>query len=607
MKSPVLRRSSFSLVLVLLVLFGIVTAYYRAFSGMANYDDEGTMISWVRQTFSGQPLYDRVVTPYGPLYFAYEWLAHVPMGIPISNDSVRFVTVFFWVLAVVLVFLLSYKLTASLLVSWGAAILAFGELGFLSYEPAHPQELCIVLLLALALAACFTGNHIRLMLIMGALTAAMMLTKINIGIFGVAALAVAMIYSTNRTLLWSAARGIAIFAALALPVALMSGLFPQPWVVRFCALVTLSLAAALAAASRIDSNVRLGIRDFVAAVLGFTASLALISSFALARGSSIAGMIDSLILGPRKFFGPAWFMDAPIATWGIYWSILCVLLAWGAVTGRSKADFVALLKLAFAGIVVAGCVTGHRAALMNLTPPLLWLIVIPTDAATPDPAGKFSRIVLLLISVFQFLYAFPVAGSQVPFTEICPIVVAAVCFADALRQIEVHLPLTRVPAFRRIVTVAASLILLSVCGVTSWRAVRLYHSEAPLHLRGATRIHLPSDVARALHEMVGLTQANACSTLVTLPGMLSFDTWTGLHSPSGLKGGNWAIAMDDTSQESVARQLSVDAHACVILNTDRVKLWDTRPGALSGPMLQFIRDNFRAELDSAPYVFLVRR
>ena len=352
---------------------------------------------------------------------------------------------------------------------------------------------------------------------------------------------------------------------------------------------------------------RLGIREFGAAALGFATSLTLISSFALARGSSVAGMIGSLILTPRKFFGPAWFIDAPIANWGIYWSLVCAALAWAATTGRLKANFVALLKFVFAAIVVAGCVSGHRGALMNLTPPLLWLIVIPTDSCTSDPAGKFSRIVLLLISVFQFLYAFPVAGSQVPFTEICTIAVAAVCLADALRHIEVHVPLARIPARRQILTVAASLILLSVCCVTSWRAYQFYHSGVPLHLRGATRIHLRPDTARSLHQMVRLAQAGSCSTLVTLPGMLSFDAWTGLHSPSALPGGNWAMAMDDDAQESVARQLSGDAHVCVILNTDRVKLWAPGPGALSGPMPHFIRENFRAESDSAPYVFLVRR
>jgi hypothetical protein len=176
-----------------------------------------------------------------------------------------------------------------------------------------------------------------------------------------------------------------------------------------------------------------------------------------------------------------------------------------------------------------------------------------------------------------------------------------------LRHIEVHLPQAQIPARRQMLTVAVSLMLLSVCSVTSWRAIRFYHSGAPLHLRGATRIHLRPDTARALHEMVRLTRANACSTLVTLPGMLSFDVWTGLHSPSALRGGNWAIGMADAAQESVARQLSGDAHACVIVNTDRVKLWATGPGALSGPMPHFIRENFRAELDSAPYVFLVRR
>ena len=51
-------------VLVLLVLFSVVAGYFQALTGMASYDDEGTLIRWVREVISGQPLYDRIQTPY---------------------------------------------------------------------------------------------------------------------------------------------------------------------------------------------------------------------------------------------------------------------------------------------------------------------------------------------------------------------------------------------------------------------------------------------------------------------------------------------------------------------------------------------------------------
>jgi hypothetical protein len=606
MRFVVRGEVSLAAVVVFLVLCSTVTAYYMAFSGMASYDDEGTLISWIRDALSGQPLYDGVQAPYGPLYFAYEWLAHAPFGIPVSNDSVRFVTVFFWVTAVLLVFLLSYKMTGSAMVSLGASFLAFRELRFLANNPAHPQELCIVLLVGLALTACFTGDRTRLILLMGVIAAAMTLTKINLGILAIAALGVAFVYSTKNTQLWTAARVLVTLVALIVPAGLMSGLYGQPWVLRFCALETVSLAAALLVLSRFQSDVKLRIREFVAAALGFVASLMLISSFALVRGSSLAAMIDCLILIPRKSFGPLFFIAAPISMLAIPWAIVCLLLAWVAATRRLNADIIGLLKLGLAAIVVFCCVTHHYAWLMSFTPCLLWLIATPTDGAIANSAGGFARAVLLLVTVFQLLYAFPVAGTQVWFTEICTISVAAVCLADALRYMKVRLPHALIPPRRQMFSVAVSALMVSIYCFTAWRAMRLYDSRSPLNLPGATRIHLNFETTRALREIVRLVRVDFCSTLITWPGMLSFNIWTGVHSPSALGGGRW-VTLSDAAQESVARQLSNDLHTCVIIDTDINDLWAADAGGFSRPMARFIRDNFRNEFEGGTYKFLVRR
>ena len=89
------------------ILFSAVTAYYRAFVSLATYDDEGTMMWSVKRFFEGGPLYDRVASIYGPVYYFYQWCAHVLTGTPISHHSVRLVSIAFWVAAAFIVLLLA--------------------------------------------------------------------------------------------------------------------------------------------------------------------------------------------------------------------------------------------------------------------------------------------------------------------------------------------------------------------------------------------------------------------------------------------------------------------------------------------------------------------
>jgi hypothetical protein len=598
-------------VLILLVMFSVVAGYFQALSGMASYDDEGTLIRWVRDVISGQPLYDRIQTPYGPLYFAYEWLAHAPVGIPVSNDSVRFVSSFFRVAAVILVFLLTLRVGGSILISWAAGILAFGELSFLSHEPAHPQELCIVLLLAIALTGCFTGNRTRLMLIMGALAAGMALTKINVGIFAVAAMGVVFTFSTKPNRAWLVARVLVAGVAILLPAALMTGMFGQSWAVRYCVLETISLAAALAVVWRMTVrapfDVRLGVRDFLTSAAGFGIAMLLISGFAIARGSSVGAMLECLVLAPRRAFGPVWFYAARISSPAIPWAVLCLGFAWAAAAGRWSANTIAVLKLLLAVLVFACCLRERPAVLMNYALPVLWLVAIPNDACTASRTGSFSRALLMMVGVIQFLYAFPVAGEQMQFVEILPIVIAAVCFADAVRQLNTRLALIRIPANRRVATIIASGLLASICLFIAGESVRLYRSRPALQLPGARLIHLNVQDTRDRQEIVRLARTNSCATLVSVPGMPSFNEWSGVQSPSSQGGGPWILAMNDASQINLTQQLSRDSHTCVVVNKMMADLWSASYVAYSSPMARFIRENFRTEFESGSYRFLVMR
>ena len=100
----------------------------------------------VKNFLGGQALYDQVATVYGPFYYLYEWCALSLTGVSAASDSLRLVSVAFWVAAALIAFVLVYRATGSLLLAVCVHLLVFRALGFIGEEPAHPQEACILLL-----------------------------------------------------------------------------------------------------------------------------------------------------------------------------------------------------------------------------------------------------------------------------------------------------------------------------------------------------------------------------------------------------------------------------------------------------------------------------
>ena len=260
----------------------------------------------LQRFFDGRALYDSVSSIYGPAFFCYEWLAHTVAGQPVTNDSVRFVSIAFWLASALLVMLLAWRATGSWMIAAAAYLLAFGVLNFIGLDPAHPQELCLLLALALALAGCFPKNPTALMLCLGGLTGVMALTKINMGALSAVALGLTLVHATGGAAAWKAMRIFAVLAALAFPLVLMWPNLAMPWAQHFFVLVELSLAGIVIAIARQQFDVRLGVREFALCGAGFAGASAALALFAIARGSTLWAMIDCLIVRPRTSIGAAW-------------------------------------------------------------------------------------------------------------------------------------------------------------------------------------------------------------------------------------------------------------------------------------------------------------
>src|ERR1039458_7517250 len=208
-----------------------VAAYYRIFSGFAEWDDEGTQMMTVRQYLTGGKLYEEIYSGYGPVYFFYNWLVRSATGNVLNHNAVRITSAVVSLLCALLCAWIVLRLTRSLAAASVAPLLFFLVLSFFTYEPGHPQELCMMLLLCLAGSGFLATNPRTRWLGMaaaGSLAAALTLLKVNIGNFPIFAVALAILFQSPPGWFWRTTKYATGGAALLLPFALMRGQLNDP-------------------------------------------------------------------------------------------------------------------------------------------------------------------------------------------------------------------------------------------------------------------------------------------------------------------------------------------------------------------------------------------
>src|ERR1035438_4501628 len=136
----------FALWFLLLSIPAAAAAYYRIFLGFAGWDDEGTEMAMVKQFLGGAKLFEEVFSPYGPVYYLYNWMLHSVLGVPLNHNAVRLTSA-----VVVLVCSLGcawmvWRWTQSLVAATIVHVAVFRGTQFFGNEPGHPQELCLMLL-----------------------------------------------------------------------------------------------------------------------------------------------------------------------------------------------------------------------------------------------------------------------------------------------------------------------------------------------------------------------------------------------------------------------------------------------------------------------------
>lgn len=594
-----------------------VAAYFALFTQFAPYDDEGTLLVTLQAFAGGDTLYSDVYTPYGPFYYELFGGLLALTGVDVTTDLSRSTVLVLWVGTSFLFGLAAQRLTGRLMLGVTGMIAAFGSLYALANEPMHPQILCVLLLGAFTLLAVAgpTRRPLWAGAAGGALLAALTLTKLNLGVFAIAAVVLAAVLTfeplqRRRWLRWPV-----VAAFVALPVVLTIGDLSLGWVRNLMALELLAMTAIVVAAWPLRPRRGEGDHDtgiwLLTAVAGFAVAFVAIVAAIVLNGSSLVDIYDGMVteamrvrdVNLTEFPQPGAAVDWALAA--VAAAALCVRLR--SSGGGAPSIWPGLLRAA-AGLTI--WFTVARIAPFALNPSagnpdslavvLAWVAAFPPAGVAEPTYKRFLRVLLPALAVAETLQVYPVAGSQMSIAALTFVPVGALCIADALHSLRVWSEargggaLERFGVVAGIVSVAlAAQFALDAIVRPAANGVVVYRDQQALPFAGAGQLRLAPEEAETYARLVDLLARHRCTDFIGYPNIDSFYIWSGIEAPPPQAPGAWLNALDSERQQRIVDELRASPRPCAIRSDARAENWLRGAPPPDRPLARYVLDDFQ--------------
>lgn len=609
-----------------LALLGAVTAYFTLFTQFAPYDDEGTVLVSLQAFADGRDLYSEIYSPYGPFYFQLFGGLLALTGLDVTTELSRSTVVVLWVGAAFLFGLVAQRLTGSLPLGLTGMLVAFASLFVLQNEPMHPQGICVLMLAAFAFLLAREPARLRLVgAACGALLAALLLTKANLGGYAIAATALAAVWVWEPLYRLTPLRWLVSAAFLAMPLVITAKDFGTDWVRELALLEVLAMAAVLIAALPLkpdgagDRN--LG-RWLAACATGFLAATAAILAAAVLAGSSPADLYDGAVVQGIRVRDVLLMMfpfpDAAI-DWGIAAVAAASLTVWlRPMSERATPALWPGLLRALAGLAILFAITRIPPLSLNpaaenpdVVPMLLaWVAVVPPAGAVEGPYKRFVRLLLPALAVALTLQVYPVAGSQMGIAAITFVPVAALCLADALTSLRTWSEARGGNVPRQLgivvtvigVAVVANFALDAILRPAA-NQIAAYRNQQPLALKGAGAMRLPEADVQTYTGLVDLIERHRCTTFAGYPNINSLYLWTGIEPPPPAAPGAWINAVEGEQQQMAVDAMRASPRPCAIISQSRANFWLNGEPPPDLPLVNYLLNDFRPIAEVGDFQF----
>jgi hypothetical protein len=612
-------------------LAATVAAYFYLFTQFAPYDDEGTVLVTLKAFVGGETLYRDVYTPFGPFYYELFGGLFSLSGHAVTTDASRSIVMVIWVGASFLFGLAVQRLTERVALGVTAMLVAFSVLFVLSQEPMHAQVLAVGLLSVFTALVIRTDTRRIWMLggICGALLAALVLTKINLGIYAVAAVFFAAVLSVEPLYRRHWVRWPVIVAFLVLPFVVTRPDLSNV-LVRNLALLELLAAISVAVATwslrqdtAKDGEQERTMRWLLAAAAGFGLAFATILGVIFITGSGPADVYDGVITQALRIRSVN-AIQIGITNASIDWAIAAIaaagLVSWLRSRGEPGSGLWSGLLRAASGLAIWFSIT--QSAPLSLGPApgnpdalamvLAWVAVIPPPGAVESTQKRFIRALLPTLAVAEVLQTYPVAGSQMRIAAVMFVAVGGICLGDALVELrawsagrsKASLERLGVVASVAVVALGAKFALDGVVQPTISNAI-LYNEEEALPFPGATSLHLPAPEADSAARVVELLHRYRCTDFIGYPNLDSLYLWSQVDPPRPSAPSAWMLALDEGEQQRILRQMRATPRPCAIRDEPAADGWlgnKTRPET---PLVRYIFNDFDVVDTAGSFEFML--
>ncbi len=605
-------------VYALIAMAAAVAAYFAIFDQFAPYDDEGTLLVTLNAFAHGHTLYSDVYTPYGPFYYELFGGLLSLFGREINTDLSRSIVIVLWIGTSFAYGLASQRLTGRLLLGATGMIAAFAALYVLANEPMHPQVLCVVLLGAFTLSVAFGPGRRPAWAgaLGGALLAALVLTKLNLGAYAVAATALAAVLTIEplrrrRPLLWPV-----VALAVAMPIVVCAKDLRIEWVRNLVALESLGLAALVVASWPLGGG-RERERDrrlstwVLGALIGFALAFVAIMLAIVLNGSTLSDAYEGMVTEAMRV-REVNLTEFPMPGAAVDWAVAALAAAFLAVRLRWDRDgrpsiWPGLLR-AVAGLLIWFTVAKIAPIALNpsgqnpdaLPVVLAWVAALPPAGVEETAFKRFLRVLLPALAVAETLQVYPVAGSQMGIAALTFVPVGAICLGDALTSLRAWSAARGSASLERflvVVTVAltalaADFALNSILRPAANGAVA-YHEQKALPFPGATQLRLAPEEAETYSRLIDLLHEHRCTTFIGYPNIDSFYLWSGIEAPVPFAPGAWVNALESVRQQRIVDELRASPRPCAIRSYARAENWLRGAPPPNRPLTRYILDGFR--------------
>jgi hypothetical protein len=609
------RHSASFIALSVFAVLLIAAATLMMFSRFMLYDDEGYVLFSLKNFAEHGRLYRDVYTQYGPLpYVFYYFLSLV--GVPLNHIAGRLVTIGAWSGTALLSGAIVWRTTRSYVTVAATLAAEFVYLWVMVSEPTHPGGLVVLLTAILAAVGSRLleqGRSSAWAALTGAVVAALVLTKINVGVFALISAGAFVVLNSAHPLAqrwspWAISLGFAV-----LPFALMRPLLHAPWVQIYACIYAVG-AAAVASAAAISRGALFGGRELRAfAVGGAIVALGVIGTV-LARGTGPADLLQGVVLGPLRHpvsfslvfkWAPGSVVVATIS--GVLF-LVCRRLRHAGSSDRADTIVAIGRLLATAGL--AAVLTRFPAIsadnlVLAFGASCAWFFVWPLA----DSPGNFNaaRTWIGLLLLGQFLHPFPVPGSQIAWGTFLTLPLAAIGAWEAAQWLARRFGLEA--ARRARWTILPRALVGALAGFLAWQLAQIgrqYFEGRTLTLPGAELIRLP-DQSTARYQVLSFNALTHSDVLFSLPGMFSFNLWTGVPPPTLANVTHWFSLLTRGQQQAIIHELEQHPRATVIVETGHVQFLREHQLAPAGPLYEYIEREFTPAFAIDGFEFRVHR